>query len=301
MLGRALKLQAPSGDYCHARLSHSTNGSARSPSGIIRTSTRLIIEMERGSNAEKYTDPNAHNLRRMLVVNLTPDLLETLETIAKAATPGPWRTLIGNSSKKRGHVLTAARHDQDWAEGVIAVSHVFHERNAQDWAHIAAASPDVVLTLVDAARERDALREACYLRDRAVLETWSGPASGLEAASKLSAQAEALESLAGIEAPTAEQQRDEAFGKVAELTLGNLRLRSEVARLTGVIEGMREGVTMLESATTSRLRAETDRLRILARDLREFAKDEADALGQQAAGVLERIASDLEGLPGDHR
>lgn len=88
---------------------------------------------------------------------LTPEVLDKLEAIAKAATPGPWRAMIGESSsdgtRGHGHVLTSSPPDKHWSDRVIAISHVFHERDAADWTHIAAAGPDVVLALIAAARK----------------------------------------------------------------------------------------------------------------------------------------------------
>lgn len=86
---------------------------------------------------------------------LTPEQLDQLEAIAKAATPGPWRVEVGNFNK-RGTILTSAPEGESWTSPnhtPIACSHLFSERHAEDWTHIAATSPDVVLALVAAAKE----------------------------------------------------------------------------------------------------------------------------------------------------
>ena len=71
---------------------------------------------------------------------MTPDLAE-LRRLAEAATPGPWE------------------HDGEgevWGRGYDMISHPCMVADAR---YIAAANPSVVLALLDAAAERDALRE----------------------------------------------------------------------------------------------------------------------------------------------
>lgn len=83
--------------------------------------------------------------------DLTPEMLDRLEAIAKAATPGPW-------------TLTQPPKDEDdgWQTGVtigatrggkIYATPPGGQYPANDAKHIAAASPDVVLALVAAAKE----------------------------------------------------------------------------------------------------------------------------------------------------
>lgn len=158
--------------------------------------------------------------------DLTPELLDKVEALAKAATPGPWSTEPPTSDTdgwSLGVKIGATRG------GSIYAMPQGGQYPAADARHIAAASPDVVLQLVAAARERDALKEAARLREAATLEAWSGSASGLSEAERLNGQALALESLAGIERPTAEQQRDAAFAKLATQTAKLLGMQAEVA------------------------------------------------------------------------
>lgn len=76
--------------------------------------------------------------------------MTTLRTLAEAATPGPWQTYLD------GHVLQAYETpDEAWAvlDGP-AVSRpfnadVFGGNHVNDARYIAAASPDVVLALID--------------------------------------------------------------------------------------------------------------------------------------------------------
>lgn len=115
------------------------------------------------------------------------------------------------------------------------------ERTSQGFVAVGSFGDDVqvaevlsaVPTLVAAAKERDHLREAARLRDYATLEAWSGAATGLEASARATAQAKELEKLAGVVAPTAEQQRDAALVKVAALMVERNQLGAEVERLRG--------------------------------------------------------------------
>jgi hypothetical protein len=89
----------------------------------------------------------------MVMADLTPELLDRLEEIAKAATPGPW-CLNG------GTAAIAATYGRQ----KIFCTHVGGTYPAADAKHIAAASPDVVLALVEAARERGQLSRQLFAR-----------------------------------------------------------------------------------------------------------------------------------------
>ena len=97
----------------------------------------------------------------------------------------------------------------------------------RDLAGESSATYDAVTTLQEAlcdAAQLDGMREAERLRGRAALEAWSGSLSGLDEAERLSAKAEALAALS-IAAPTAEEQRDAAFAKIASLIAERNQLR----------------------------------------------------------------------------
>lgn len=80
------------------------------------------------------------------MADLTPEMLARLEEYARAATPGPW-------SLNGGTAAIAATYGRRKIYAVPAGG----TYPAADAKHIAAASPDVVLALVEAARERDRL------------------------------------------------------------------------------------------------------------------------------------------------
>jgi hypothetical protein len=112
-------------------------------------------------------------------------VLDELERLSKAATPGPWRWWTSNSwrrlssdpSGKDGDVLCPDKHPIDGHPDCCI--------KQEDMAHIAAANPETVLALVELARaviaERSASRhfgkvignpDAAYLaRDKLLAET----------------------------------------------------------------------------------------------------------------------------------
>ena len=89
----------------------------------------------------------------------TPDLAE-LRRLAEAATPGPWEA-FGAVDGRRGERWLGVTTDMRAIESARA-GDVFAAQNCtrQDALFIAAANPAVVLALLDAAAERDALAAA---------------------------------------------------------------------------------------------------------------------------------------------
>ena len=86
--------------------------------------------------------------------DLTPEKLAELRRLAEAATPGPWRTeyLMGAGND----LLTAIIAGRATPDDLRVIGSTLAERDGQ---FIAAANPSVVLALLDAAAERDALVE----------------------------------------------------------------------------------------------------------------------------------------------
>ena len=86
----------------------------------------------------------------------TPDVAE-LRRLAEAATPGPWEA-FGAVDGRRGERWLGVTTDMRAIESARA-GDVFAAQNCtrQDALFIAAANPAVVLALLDAAAERDAL------------------------------------------------------------------------------------------------------------------------------------------------
>lgn len=89
------------------------------------------------------------------MANLTPEQLDQLEATAKAATPGPWS------------ISPPPRDTGGWPRGSMICTtsggYVYAyppggQYPLADAKHIAAASPDVVLALVEAARKIDRIR-----------------------------------------------------------------------------------------------------------------------------------------------
>lgn len=108
---------------------------------------------------------------------LTPKLLDDLDAKARAATPGPWCwTYI--SGKNNGYIVGTAADGDDrplsgqlpedemlgdellecWHPTHLLGEHEAATVNYGDAVYIAAVSPEVILALVSAARERDRLR-----------------------------------------------------------------------------------------------------------------------------------------------
>ena len=83
---------------------------------------------------------------------LTPEKLAELRRMLDAATPGPWRTeyLMGAGND----LLTAIIAGRATPDDLRVIGSTLAERDGQ---FIAAANPSVVLALLDAAAERDAL------------------------------------------------------------------------------------------------------------------------------------------------
>lgn len=88
------------------------------------------------------------------MADLTPELLDKLEEIAKAATPGPWSS-------------SAAAPIDGWPDCIAIAATAGRQKiyaspgstfPAADAKHIAAASPDVVLALVADARKLEKIR-----------------------------------------------------------------------------------------------------------------------------------------------
>ena len=73
---------------------------------------------------------------------LTPTKLDELERLAKAATPGPWHQwekewIVGP--------IPSSDPEEDANEGV---AYTVGDRQSEDAAHIAAANPQTILTLI---------------------------------------------------------------------------------------------------------------------------------------------------------
>ena len=253
-------------------------------------------------------------LRRRLeeervVADLTSEQLDKLEALALSATPGPWTST-----------------PEDWTRGVIAISHVFHERDAADWAHIAAASPDVVLALVAAARPAAAMERSEWVAnneslraERAQVREVLGASTtegNIEAARRVVGEAQALrfeiEHLCkGLAAQRdeAEQLRGElatALEAPARSTMADLiemaRLCRSVAQLRGVRKNPAErGPHRCDGCQIFRrhdaeLRAEVERLRGLGLEAVEHGA--RNALQSPASLVrLYKIRAEIERKP----
>ena len=100
------------------------------------------------------------------MIPTTPDLAE-LRRLAEAATPGPWRTeyLMGAGND----LLTAIVAGRATPDDLRVIGSTLAERDGK---FIAAANPSVVLALLDAAAERDALA-AKVERVRALADEWT--------------------------------------------------------------------------------------------------------------------------------
>lgn len=115
---------------------------------------------------------------------MTPDQLAALKAAAEAATPGPWFRPVAND--------TAIRSDDVDIAQTMGAYELEWERMEADAAHIAAANPAAILSLIarmeaaeaDAARFRH-IREAVSIfganEDLVYLE-WSGRGETLGAA-----------------------------------------------------------------------------------------------------------------------
>ena len=87
--------------------------------------------------------------------SLTPEQLDQLEATAKAATPGPWTNEKPGKNAdgwQLGVTIGATRG------GMIFAYPPGGQYPLADAKHIAAASPDVVLALVEAARKLERIR-----------------------------------------------------------------------------------------------------------------------------------------------
>lgn len=176
------------------------------------------------------------------MADLTPELLAQLE----------------------GDIETVGRHESASRAALEAASKPVKPFLYEAMARMLNAVPG----LVAAAKERDQLREAARLREHATIEAWSGSATGLDAAALATAQAEALEELrVRIVAPTAEQQRDAAFAKVAALIGERVQLRYEVA-------GLSEQLAESQLARIA-LSEELDQLRATIERIKAFVADNA--------------------------
>lgn len=89
--------------------------------------------------------------------DLTPETIAELRRLAEAATPGPWEA-FGAVDGRRGERWLGVTTDMRATESARA-GDVFAAQDCtrQDALFIAAANPAVVLALLDAAAERDAL------------------------------------------------------------------------------------------------------------------------------------------------
>ena len=103
---------------------------------------------------------------------VTPEMLAELRRLAEAATPGPWEA-FGAVGGRRGERWLGVTTDMRATESARA-GDVFAAQDCtrQDALFIAAANPAVVLALLDAAAERDALA-AKVERVRALADEWT--------------------------------------------------------------------------------------------------------------------------------
>ena len=86
--------------------------------------------------------------------SLTPALLDTLEGLAREATPGPWFVSGVRFRMNAGEWMSVNRYDGSKDENLAIVG--YDPRNNAGFADahlIAACSPSVILALIEAARK----------------------------------------------------------------------------------------------------------------------------------------------------
>ena len=93
---------------------------------------------------------------------LTPETLAELRRMADAATPGPWEAatgavLLADDSDHATHVWYRRWRDDRFLSIGKVLDNELDQTTPEDAEYIAAANPAVVLALLDAAAERDAL------------------------------------------------------------------------------------------------------------------------------------------------